>query len=285
MTNSWHDITERVEPGVAATLAEVGEQLEALGVAYFVVGATARDMIMDLVYDAGIQRATRDVDLAVAVRGWRDFQSVQKTLIDIGYRETAEKQRLLSGEDIPVDIVPFGEVADAQGAIAWPPDGEVVMDVRGFQEAYQSAETVKVGQDPRALVLVASPVGLVLLKVIAWIDRGLPDRQKDAQDIKYFLQYYDRVKGVIAALYEDLPEEVMDGFEWDVTLGSAYLLGTRAREIASAESEQAIVQLVNDQVEGSRVEDLVYEMAEGRDDPGRVLDMIRAFFRGFCSAS
>ncbi|WP_194727058.1 hypothetical protein [Noviherbaspirillum malthae] len=36
----------------------------------------------------------------------------------------------------PIDIVPFGGVAQKDGQIAWPPEGDVIMNVAGYEEAF-----------------------------------------------------------------------------------------------------------------------------------------------------
>jgi predicted nucleotidyltransferase len=45
---------------------------------------------------------------------------------------------------MPLDLVPFGQIEQPEGSIVWPPGGDTVMNVLGFQEAVDSAVQVEV---------------------------------------------------------------------------------------------------------------------------------------------
>lgn len=86
-----------------------------------------------------------------------------------------------------VDLVPFGGVESDGNVIRWPPDGDFVMNVVGFQEAYDNAAQVLVND--ALMVRVVSPVGLLLLKLAAWKDRHDTQPGRDAADIAYLLHH------------------------------------------------------------------------------------------------
>jgi predicted nucleotidyltransferase len=55
-----------------------------LKIPYFVIGATARDILMEHVYSLETARATRDIDFAVAVSSWNEFDRLKAQLINTG---------------------------------------------------------------------------------------------------------------------------------------------------------------------------------------------------------
>lgn len=68
-----------------------------------------------------------------------------------------------------IDIVPFGGITQNNNEIAWPPEQDVVMNVMGFTEAFENALTVRISEVPNLEIKVASPAGMLILKLISWI--------------------------------------------------------------------------------------------------------------------
>ena len=77
------------------------------------------------------------------------------------------RQRLVQEDDLFIDLVPFGDLEEVSGQIAWPPDSSFVMSTVGFREAYDSSIEIRIAAD--LLVRVASLAGLALLKIVAWM--------------------------------------------------------------------------------------------------------------------
>ena len=124
----------RLDPTMVEALRHVDRAVQALGLAYFVVGAMARDILLTAVFGLSAGRATRDVDLAVAVEGWSSFEAIKARAVGTGAFTSDERvaNRLyygaVSGErGFPLDLIPFGGVELSGSAIAWPPDGAIVM--------------------------------------------------------------------------------------------------------------------------------------------------------------
>lgn len=138
MTAILLDFSQRRELQLhASVVADVQAVAAPLAIVTLIVGAFARDL--HLLYGHGIetQRKTDDLDFAVAVPDWATFAALRRGLLESGaFRETtAAAHRLLHRNSLPVDLVPFGSVETADRKIAWPPRGEVAMDVFGFKEA------------------------------------------------------------------------------------------------------------------------------------------------------
>jgi predicted nucleotidyltransferase len=184
--------------------------------------------------------------------------------------------------DIEVDIVPFGHVEDEHASIAWPPKGEIVMNVLGFQEACDNAEWMRIQDNPNLDVPVVTPAGLVLLKIIAWTDRASDLRKKDARDIAYLLSTYEIIKDVTDALFEGNSMHVMEKYDWDISQAAAHLLGQHANNIAQEKTRQEIAQLANGEFGELNFERLTLEMCKHIDSEyDRNQQLLTAFMAGF----
>lgn len=73
-----------------AILREVRDVATELGLEMFLMGATARIILLEHVYGLRTGRATRDVDFAFAVENWSQFQSVKQRLIATSRFEAIE---------------------------------------------------------------------------------------------------------------------------------------------------------------------------------------------------
>lgn len=131
-------------------LRDVAEEAERQGIETMLVGATARDILLTHVFGLESRRATYDVDFAVAVENWEQFDALKAGLA-AGKRFEVDgrlQQRLYyKGEDgdldYPLDLVPFGGIAQGAGEIAWPPDMNVIMNVAGYDEVPKAAEQLE----------------------------------------------------------------------------------------------------------------------------------------------
>jgi len=183
-----------VNPVILQILASVQTLARQLDYSYLLIGAGARDLLMNHVFGVESRRATHDVDFAIALADWDSIHALRNALVDSGDFAPAEsKAHLLyyrpgkHGKAFPMDVIPFGGVEQEAHQIAWPPDMNVVMNVTGYAEALASALEVDVGNG--LVVPVVSIPALAVLKLIAWKDRGLQDN-KDALDLFFLLQSY-----------------------------------------------------------------------------------------------
>jgi predicted nucleotidyltransferase len=183
-----------------------------LGIPYFVIGATARDILLEHVYGIASTRATRDIDFAVAVPSWDVFDILKTQLISTGGFIAGEAaHRLLFGMDAgayPLDLVPFAGV-ERDGEIAWPPDGDFVMNIAGYADAHASALAVAIA----------------------------PERDKHASDVVLLLRHYHEA-GQFDRLYDD-GADLLAAFDYDIELAGAALLGRDAqRDVAPGTCKQ-----------------------------------------------
>ena len=149
MKNSLIDITGKLTTGLVELYSGIALQADALGIEFLVVGAMARDLVLVHGFDAKIERGTRDVDFAINVSSWEEFDSLKDKLLESGYRadqKMGHKLHYTCSKELPweIDIVPFGAIEDGRSMIAWPPDQDFEMNMLGFKEAAQSALIVRI---------------------------------------------------------------------------------------------------------------------------------------------
>ncbi|MFM0517909.1 MULTISPECIES: nucleotidyl transferase AbiEii/AbiGii toxin family protein [Caballeronia] len=222
--------------GVMSTmLREVVAASEATGIAWFVGGASARDILLTHVHDIEATRATADIDIGISIQSWTGHDALRRALLASG-NFTAPKgsaHRLnysapQTGERTWLDIVPFGGVQDEHGEIAWPPDGSVRMNVAGFRQALDTAIAVRIDRD--LIVPVASLPAQAMLKIVAWQDRHAADR-KDAIDLLFLMAHYAQA-GNLDRLYSDA-FDLVERHGHDPDIAGAALLGRDAAAIAN----------------------------------------------------
>jgi predicted nucleotidyltransferase len=151
------------------------------------------------------------------------------------------------------------------------------MNVAGSRDAYASAVPAEL--EPGLVMLIASILGIAILKLFAWADRG-HEIPKDAIDLLTLLRQYNEADNQ-GRVYEDaLP--ALKAVGYDIELAGAWLLGRDALAISSSETRDQLNALF---AEPYRVERLVTDMArairtrEDAQDYSRTL--LDQFLKGF----
>ena len=73
------------------TLQALHNCVTKLGLDLYVVGATARDLMMKMLDEAPSKRKTRDLDVAIALSDWSQFDNLSKELLENHFQK--EKAR------------------------------------------------------------------------------------------------------------------------------------------------------------------------------------------------
>ena len=237
-----------VDPITVAVMRVIDSLTNELGLPYFVIGAMARDIVITNVFGLSTDIATKDVDFAVAVESWDQYEAIKSNLLkrkkftpandDMAHRLYYEHS---PGIRYPLDIIPFRGVEQRRHSIAWPPEMKVMMNVAGYEEALETAVLVSVEEGLE--IHIASLPGLAVLKLFAWIDRGLED-SKDALDLAVVFRRYafagneDRLYGVEI--------KALEAVDFDLELAGPRLLGKDVRSIAMPDTFQKITTLLDD---------------------------------------
>jgi predicted nucleotidyltransferase len=244
------------------------------------VGAMARDLWLYYAHGISTGRATTDVDFAVAVASWADFDALHETLIASGsFRATGVAHRLQHVSDRRVDLIPFGRVAGADGIIAWPPDGAVRMSVAGYDEARASAVHIRLpdGVEVGAVTLPA----LMILKIHAWADRHAEQPRKDAYDLYLILRSYLDA-GNAERFYRD-HRPWMEQDDFDYGRAGAKLAGLDVRNLLQSHSAKpteainGLLRIVEPEIDADGRNSLVGEL---RDEAADFREHLIAFVQG-----
>jgi predicted nucleotidyltransferase len=271
-----------VDPTTIEILEYIDRSAKDLGLEYFVMGATARDILLNGVFGLGIELATLDVDFAVAVRGWPQFDALKTWLVQTTKftPDAREIHRLFylgqTGQrGYPLDLIPFGGIEEPPNAIAWPPDRDIVMNVTGFLDAFAAAHAVEI--HPGFIVRVVSLPGLAILKLFAWADRGA-DNSKDATDLATLLCHYDAAGNDNRLYGEEIG--ILEASGYNIDLAGPRLLGKDASRIAAPTTRAKMFGLLND---AGRLEQLTRDVAKAvravADDPVAVASELIAQFK------
>lgn len=192
-----------------------------LEIKFFVIGATARDIIMEL-HGEKSGRRTQDIDIAIAIDKWEEFSIIEKEIIQLPNfkKDLKQQQRFLYLKDFQLDIVPYGGIATAEDKIFWPPDQSFAMTVLGFEEAEKDLVRVKI--DDTLEIDIVSLAGIFILKLVAWKDRHYKGN-KDADDMGFILLNYLNIHEERAVM--QYYEEVYEIEKNSITKAGAALLG------------------------------------------------------------
>lgn len=239
--NRYFDVSSATEGGpVALVLGELSRRAEECGVTWVVIGAAARDLVLHFPGAADLERATKDVDVAISVP------------VGDSFRRFTDGLKPLRGEHkfdvlgVEVDIVPFGGV-ERDGQVTFV-DGHV-LDVVGLSEAAKAADQVRVAAG--LTVPVAGIESQSVLKLLAWRDRS-PGETKDAWDLRVILlaasmpPYDDEVWGDDEALAMADHDIRMAGAAWCGMGAGRLLVAERAAKVTDLLAGEDRSRLVGD---------------------------------------
>lgn len=236
------DLSGKISETSVSILREIQEVSTKMNVPFFVIGATARDIILEHQFDIKPKRATIDIDIGVLIAGWDQFETLKDELIrSARFSPSKQKQRLIYNDNFPLDIIPFGAIEDENGSISWPPDHEIRMNIAGFQECFQHAVSVKLSSNPELIVKMVSLAGLALLKLISWDDN--PERRrKDAPDLLLIMRHYLDA-GNLDRLFDEGSNIIEEG-SYDYDLASARFLGRDIVNISSPATKAKLIEIL-----------------------------------------
>lgn len=203
-------------PLLVELLRKLTDSFSKMDKEFYVIGATARDIVMQQLLDTESKRRTRDLDIAMAIPDWDAFEQVKQSLIVDGFEKSRDMQQRFYYGEYELDIVPYGVVAKDDDNIYWPPDEVVAMSVKGFDEVLSEAITVSIDDDFK--IKIASLHGLFLLKFNAWLDRNAKT-SKDAEDMSFIFSNY-----FLANLEREIHQEVYDWENFDDYIVGGYWL-------------------------------------------------------------
>lgn len=261
MTTTSLDLSGKIDKVAVSALRRIHQISSSMNIPFFIVGATARDILLEVHYGIASKRATVDIDIAVFIENWNQFKRLREALTGSNdFTPAKDIQRLLFNERLPVDIVPFGGVASKSNLVEWPPDGSIKMSVTGFRECFQHAIQVKISDKPKLSVNVVSLAGLAILKLVSWDDNSAR-RQKDASDLVFIIRNYLDA-GNLERLFEEAPD-IVDSGEYDYEAGSARLLGRDISKIAYTSTTNRLIEILRRESKNRRGHGIAMDVLQG----------------------
>ena len=233
---------DQIDPVVLEAIRKIDEVAHRHETAYFLAGATAREIMLRHVFGRPPGRRTLDVDLGIAVRDWDHFKLLKAALVEqAGFQPHARMVQRISYPSKPaviVDLIPFGGVETAERTIAWPPEEDIVMRVTGFSDGLESAVSVRLDQN--LIIRVVSLPVLLVLKLFAWRDRK--HEMRDAPDIYTLLRQYGDAGNEDRLFGEDM--NVLEAEGYDFELAGARLIAHDAARVVSADTQKRLREIL-----------------------------------------
>ena len=245
-------------PLLKPILQELTDYFKASNISFFVIGATARDIIMEL-HDESSGRLTYDLDIAVTINDWEQYKTVEEGIIQLPNftKDPNRKQRFQYLGTFDLDIVPFGNIMKEDDKIFWPPDEDFAMSILGFSAANEASLKISIDEDID--IQIASLAGIGLLKIVAWRDRN-HKTNKDADDISFILQNYLEIyrKESLAFYDEVYPDD------HTILKGGAVLLGIHINRLLNnyPNAKQSIKEVLSSEVEKKEESRLINQILE-----------------------
>lgn len=76
------------DPLLIELLRQLNQTFSRIGSDFFVIGATARDIILRALVNTSARRKTKDLDIAIAVTGWDKYNEICQELIADGLEKS-----------------------------------------------------------------------------------------------------------------------------------------------------------------------------------------------------
>ncbi len=276
MTTTLLDLSGKIDKVVVSALGRIHQISSSLKIPFFIVGATARDILLEVQYGIASKRATVDIDIAVFIENWNQFKRLREALTGSNdFTPAKDIQRLLFKKRLPVDIVPFGGIAEKDEVVEWPPDGSIKMNVMGFLECFKHAVQVKISDKPKLSVGVVSLAGLAILKLVSWDDNHAR-RQKDASDLAFIIRNYLDA-GNLERLFEEAPD-IVDSSNYDYEAGSARLLGRDISKIAYTSTINRLIEILRRESKNKRGHGIAMDVLQADRFADESYEKVSAYF-------
>ena len=278
MKNILIDISGKIDSSYISAIKEIKKVADSLKISFFIIGALARDIIMEYFYEIKAPRMTMDIDLGIKVSSWNKFEKLIDILERSGkFKRLKEKHRILYN-GIMVDIIPFGGISDKNERIIWPPENEVVMSVMGFNEAYNYSTLARLQDSPNLEIKVPTLPGLAILKLFAWKD-NYPNRSKDAEDLLFIMKNYE-MAGIFEELYSS-ELQLLESEDFDNQVAGIVLLGKEMSKICTNQIIGYLRKIINEETSENSNFNLVRDMLLSKqDDFDRILYLLKKLKEG-----
>lgn len=277
MSNISFDISGKIKTSYIDALLAIKEIADHLNIPFFIIGATARDFLMDYSYNIKAPRMTTDIDLGVRVPDWEKFKALTDTMLaDSKFTKDKENQRYIYN-DILIDIVPFGDISDENKNVKWPPEHEIILSTLGFDEAYEVSVLFRLSSDPLLEVKVPTIPGLTIMKLISWNEK-YPDRTKDAEDLLFIMENYVDVIDQNNLYVKEAT--LLEEEDFDNQIACIRLLGRNIAKISNTDTLNKIKEILSSETAEQSHYRLINNMVNVHNDFEKVLFLLNKLKQG-----
>lgn len=241
------------------------------------VGAWCRDTLHAALGHDFETRATRDVDIALALSGWDVYEQLARL-----FPAASDTGLAFRIAEMVADLIPFGELEDPVGEVH-PPKGDDTISVWAFTEIFDRARPLSL--TPSLAIRCPTVPGLRrreagrLAGSTAW---GEP---KDANDIALTVHWYAESSEVQDRLYES-PQgsDMLLAEEVDVPRAAARLLGADVADLIGPDRLAELLERWPGNIE-MLARNFVIPAATHVPQESRRLELIQALTRGLAEPS
>ncbi len=249
------DISKKIDKLDLEILKKIKEITDKLEIDFFIVGAYVRDLILNYIYGIEIYRKTNDIDFAVRIGSWDEYNLLVNELDIAKFKKHDRILHRYTYNGMIIDFIPFGDISSDEDTISWPDKDNKEMNVIGFDDAYTNTEDILIQSDPDIIIKAASVECLVMLKIFAWNDRAADLRLRDAKDLYLIIDTYLDAGNQERLINEHI--DIMEATE-DYELSGARLLGRDISIVASDKVRITILELLH----SDKLNSLANEMSQ-----------------------
>jgi len=276
MTNISLDLSNKIPNQTVEILQKVTNVAEKLHIPIFLIGATARDLVLEHGYGLPKSTTTRDIDFGVAVSDWQEYEKLKQKLVKTGnfsLDSKAEHRLIENSSQTKIDFVPFGKIESPSGQITF--QNKAQMNMTGFSEVFESALTVRLSAD--LTIKIVSPVGLAVLKLISWNDRF---ENKDASDFWLIVKNYLDIADNQERIYNEYADWLKET-DYDFEIAGAKLLGIDIAEISLKKTKMQVISFFENQTGLGKFAYAIW-VVEGtiEDNSDRIMLILKAVENG-----
>lgn len=218
-------ITEGFLDPIVRVVEEMLEQVPELDPSrVMLVGAWCRDTLHAALGHDFDTRATRDVDLALALSDWTVYERLAAV-----FPATAHTGVAFRVAGPVVDLLPFGELEDPAGVVR-PPRRDEGIPVWAFTEIFDGAQPLAL----HSSLTIRCPTvpGYAAAKLAAWLDRSEWREAKDANDLALSAYWYAESTRLCDRLYDtSAGQPFLVAEETDVPRAAARMLGADVADL------------------------------------------------------
>ncbi len=181
----------KLEENLINTILKLSSFFQERDIPFIIIGALVPTVLIDFKQknpSSYGSRTTRDVDCAVRINNWSEYNRLKQDMLANGFEErNGIPEHRLFFRETPVDIIPCGGFIQ-NDMLYWPKSNHR-MKMSGFSEFFNKVEFVNIRKN-KSIPFATLPL-TVFLKIHAFFDRK---EIGDLEDIFYILMHYEEVK-------------------------------------------------------------------------------------------